>query len=192
MGFLTHPIQNLLCALVSEYSTAPTPAATSTSPARLAVNLKIAGRGGCLPACLPLHTVVVVDVVASVAVVVVVVGGCCSSVWSVHKTTTEVYSWLGAGCHGGGGGVVVMVTLEAEAEVVTERGWPGNFGAMRRVCVFSSAAAVAVEYAAAAAAGKQAVFRLLFVPPHIFIEWTRTEKSNQVNWTAIKMSRLAT
>lgn len=57
-----------------------------------------------LPACLPLHTVVVVDVVASVAVVVV--GGCCSSVWSVHKTTTEVYSWLGAGCHGGGGGVV--------------------------------------------------------------------------------------
>lgn len=111
--------------------------------------------------------------------------------WSVHKTTTEVYSWLGAGCHGGGGGVVVMVTLEAEA--VVERGWPGNFGAMRRVCVFSSAAAVAVEYAAAAAAaGEQAVFRLLFVPPHIFIEWTRTEKSNQVNWTAIKMSRLAT
>lgn len=111
--------------------------------------------------------------------------------WSVHKTATEVYSWLGAGCHGGGG-VVVMVTLEAEAEAEAERGWPGNFGAMRRVCVFSSAAAVAVEYAAAAAAGKQAVFRLLFVPPHIFIEWTRTEKSNQVNWTAIKMSRLAT
>lgn len=83
----------------------------------------------------------------------------------------------------------VLVAMVVVVKVMAEEGWPGNFGVLRRVCVFSSAA-VAVEYAAAA--GKQSVFRLLFVPPHIFIEWTRTEKSNQVNWTAIKMSRLAT
>lgn len=61
-----------------------------------------------------------------------------------------------------------MVTLEAEADAEAERGWPGNFGAMRRVCVFSSAA-VAVEYAAAAA-GKQAgsVSLIVCATTHIY------------------------
>lgn len=38
---------------------------------------------------------------------------------------------------------------------------------------------------AAAAAGS--VLLIVCATTHIFIEWTRTEKSNQVNWTAIKM-----
>lgn len=67
--------------------------------------------------------------------------------------------------------MVVMVTLEAEADAEAERCWPGNFGAMRRVCVFSSAA-VAVEYAAAAAAaaGKQAgsVSLIVCATTHIY------------------------
>lgn len=38
---------------------------------------------------------------------------------------------------------------------------------------------------AAAAAGSVAL--IVCATTHIFIEWTRTETSNQVNWTAIKM-----